>query len=55
MRSAASPSREEMAELMALRQRHLVEEVASSPGYRVMPGVVALLERLTAPRVASSG
>jgi beta-phosphoglucomutase-like phosphatase (HAD superfamily) len=42
------PSGEEMAKLMALRQRHLAEEVEASPGYRVMPGVVALLERLTA-------
>jgi phosphoglycolate phosphatase len=41
------PSGAEMAALMALRQRYLGEEVASSPGYRVMPGVVELLERLT--------
>ena len=41
------PSGEEMARLMALRQRYLAEEVESSPGYRVMPGVVELLERLT--------
>ncbi len=42
------PSGDEMAKLMALRQRYLAEEVESSPGYRVMPGVVDLLERLTA-------
>jgi phosphoglycolate phosphatase-like HAD superfamily hydrolase len=30
-----------------LRQRYLGEEVETSPGYRVMPGVVELLERLT--------
>lgn len=41
------PAGEEMAKLMALRQRYLAEEVESSPGYRVMPGVVELLERLT--------
>ncbi len=41
------PSGDEMAKLMALRQRYLAEEVESSPGYRVMPGVVDLLERLT--------
>jgi phosphoglycolate phosphatase len=41
------PEGEEMAKLMALRQRYLAEEVESSPGYRVMPGVVELLERLT--------
>ncbi len=40
------PSDEEMEALMALRQRYLAEEVESSPGYRVMPGVEALLERL---------
>ncbi len=42
------PTGEEMAKLMALRQRYLAEEVESSPGYRVMPGVVELLDRLTA-------
>jgi phosphoglycolate phosphatase-like HAD superfamily hydrolase len=42
------PTGEEMAKLMALRQRYLAEEVESSPGYKVMPGVVKLLERLTA-------
>jgi phosphoglycolate phosphatase-like HAD superfamily hydrolase len=36
-----------MARLMALRQRYLAEEVESSPGYRVMPGVAELLDRLT--------
>jgi phosphoglycolate phosphatase len=42
------PTGEEMARLMALRQRYLDEEVEASPGYRVMPGVVELLERLSA-------
>jgi phosphoglycolate phosphatase len=42
------PQGEEMAKLMALRQRYLAEEVESSPGYRVMPGAVELLDRLTA-------
>jgi len=42
------PEGDEMAKLMALRQRYLGEEVESSPGYEVMPGVVDLLERLTA-------
>jgi len=41
------PTGEEMSSLMALRQRYLAEEVESSPGYRVMPGVPELLERLT--------
>jgi phosphoglycolate phosphatase len=41
------PEGDEMAKLMTLRQRYLAEEVESSPGYRVMPGVVDLLERLT--------
>jgi phosphoglycolate phosphatase len=40
------PAGEEMAKLMALRQRYLGEEVDSSPGYRVMPGVIDLLGRL---------
>ena len=42
------PEGDEMAKLMALRQRYLAEEVESSPGYEVMPGVVELLDRLTA-------
>ena len=42
------PEGDEMAKLITLRQRYLAEEVATSPGYRVMPGVVDLLERLTA-------
>jgi beta-phosphoglucomutase-like phosphatase (HAD superfamily) len=42
------PEGDEMAKLMMLRQRYLAEEVESSPGYRVMPGVVELLERLGA-------
>ena len=33
------PTGDEMAKLMMLRQRYLAEEVESSPGYRVMPGV----------------
>jgi phosphoglycolate phosphatase len=41
------PEGAEMAKLMMLRQRYLVEEVETSPGYRVMPGVEALLRRLT--------
>jgi phosphoglycolate phosphatase-like HAD superfamily hydrolase len=42
------PTEAEMADLMELRQRYLAEEVETSPGYRVMPGVVELLDRLTA-------
>jgi beta-phosphoglucomutase-like phosphatase (HAD superfamily) len=42
------PEPEEMNALMALRERYLAEEVESSPGYRVMPGAVETLERLTA-------
>lgn len=41
------PEGDEMPSLMALRERHLREEVESSPGYRVMPGVTELLTRLT--------
>jgi phosphoglycolate phosphatase len=41
------PSREEMARLVALRLRHLPQEVRSSPGYRVMDGAEELLERLS--------
>jgi phosphoglycolate phosphatase-like HAD superfamily hydrolase len=41
------PRPEEMEALMALREKYLVEEVESSPGYRVMPGAVETLERLT--------
>jgi phosphoglycolate phosphatase-like HAD superfamily hydrolase len=44
------PSGVEMAALMAARHRHLPEEVESSPGYRVMPGVVETLERLSDER-----
>ena len=40
------PVGDEMAKLMALRQRYLGEEVEHSPGYRVMPGVPDLLGRL---------
>ena len=42
------PSAEEMSALMMLRQRYLADEVESSPGYRVMPGVPELLDRLSA-------
>lgn len=41
------PVGDEMAKLMTLRQRYLGEEVESSTGYRVMPGVESLLRRLT--------
>jgi beta-phosphoglucomutase-like phosphatase (HAD superfamily) len=41
------PEGDEMAKLIMLRQRYLVAEVETSPGYRVMPGVEALLRRLT--------
>ncbi len=41
------PSNAEMAALMAARHRHLPEEVENSPGYRVMPGVVETLKRLS--------
>jgi phosphoglycolate phosphatase-like HAD superfamily hydrolase len=41
------PTAEEMAKLMALRLRYLPEEVDSSPGYRVLPGVEDTLARLT--------
>ena len=40
------PEGPEMARLMALRLEHLPDEVASSPGYRVLPGVEDLLARL---------
>jgi phosphoglycolate phosphatase len=40
------PTADEMSALMMLRQRYLAEEVESSPGYRVMPGVPELLRRL---------
>lgn len=40
------PTGEEMARLMALRLRYLPEEVASSPRYRVLPGVERLLHGL---------
>lgn len=41
------PDGDEMAKLIMLRQRYLAEEVESSPGYRVMPGVTELLGRLS--------
>jgi phosphoglycolate phosphatase-like HAD superfamily hydrolase len=41
------PTADEMAALMMLRQRYLAEEVETSPGFRVMPGVPELLDRLS--------
>jgi phosphoglycolate phosphatase len=40
------PSSEEMGKLMGKRLQYLPEEVRSSKGYEVMPGVEPLLERL---------
>jgi phosphoglycolate phosphatase len=40
------PGDEEMAKLMAKRLEYLPEEVESSEGYRVMPGVEEALDRL---------
>ena len=40
------PGDDEMAALMAKRLKYLPEEVETSDGYRVMPGVEALLDRL---------
>src|ERR671911_2942700 len=40
------PGDDEMAALMAKRLKYLPEEVEGSDGYRVMPGVEALLDRL---------
>lgn len=42
------PSEPEMARLLAVYLERLEGEVARSPGYRVMPGVAALLPQLTA-------
>jgi phosphoglycolate phosphatase-like HAD superfamily hydrolase len=39
-------SQEERAKAIAAYLRHLPDTVAESPGYRVMPGVTALLDRL---------
>jgi phosphoglycolate phosphatase-like HAD superfamily hydrolase len=39
-------SQEERAKAIAAYLRHLPDTVAESPGYRVMPGVAALLDRL---------
>ncbi|HET8638848.1 MAG TPA: HAD family hydrolase [Solirubrobacterales bacterium] len=39
-------SQEERAKAIAAYLRHLPDTVAESPGYRVMPGVEALLDRL---------
>ena len=41
------PEPREMEALMALREKYLVEEVETSPGYRVMPGARETLQRLT--------
>jgi phosphoglycolate phosphatase len=41
------PTRREMARLMARRLGYLPDEVASSKGYRVMPGAAETLRRLT--------
>ena len=41
------PSSKEMAKLMGKRLEYLPEEVESSDGYRVMPGVEELLDKLT--------
>jgi phosphoglycolate phosphatase len=41
------PEGAEMARLMALRLRYLPEEVANSPGYRVMDGAEEILARLS--------
>lgn len=41
------PTDREMARLLAVYLERLVEEVEQSPGYRIMPGVEALLPRLT--------
>ena len=40
------PSDEEMAKLMALRLKYLPDEVASSTGYKVLPGVEETLDRM---------
>ena len=40
------PSDQEMAKLMAKRLEYLPEEVETTEGYRVMPGVEELLDRL---------
>jgi phosphoglycolate phosphatase len=41
------PTDREMARLLAVYLERLAEEVEQSPGYRIMPGVEALLPRLT--------
>jgi phosphoglycolate phosphatase len=41
------PAQEEVARLMMTYLLHLPDEVAASAGYRVMPGVVELLRRLS--------
>ena len=40
------PSDEEMAKLMARRLKYLPDEVASSQGYKVLPGVEETLDRM---------
>ncbi len=42
-----TPSEEQIQEILQWYVRFLVEEVASSAGYRVLPGVAELLERLS--------
>ena len=42
------PTERELARLLAVYVERLEGEVARSPGYRIMPGVAALLPRLTA-------
>jgi phosphoglycolate phosphatase len=44
------PSGDELAALMTAYVRGLPEEVAASPDYRVLPGVVDLLQRLSSSR-----
>jgi phosphoglycolate phosphatase-like HAD superfamily hydrolase len=41
-----APSADELARVLAARQRHLPRAVADSPGYRVLPGVRERLEQL---------
>src|SRR5687767_14398677 len=40
------PTRRELAKVMGRRLQHLADAVAESEGYRVMPGVEQLLDRL---------
>jgi phosphoglycolate phosphatase-like HAD superfamily hydrolase len=41
------PSKEEMARIYALYLRHLADDIWTSPGYRVLPGAVSTLNRLS--------